>query len=117
MVRAKGRPRASCVRTSTTRAPVSDVEVLTQLALGRRVHFDRQTLPREVIHDRQAAKPAPIDQPIVHKVHRPAFVRPCGGGQGAPRDPATLGPPALDPEPGFPVEPVDPRPVYRIAPS
>src|SRR3989442_4758106 len=61
------------------------------------------------------AKGRPIDQPIVHKVHRPAFVRPCGGWQGAPRDRGTLAPPALDREPGFAVEPVDPLPVHRIA--
>src|SRR3989442_11345705 len=63
------------------------------------------------------AKGRPIDQPIVHKVHRPAFVRPCGGWQGAPRDRGTLAPPALDREPRFAVEPVDPLPVHRLAPS
>jgi len=39
------------------------------------IHFDRQTFPRVVIHDRQGPQSPPVIQSIAYKIHRPTFIR------------------------------------------
>src|SRR6266446_7761259 len=109
----------SIVRDEHRRARARLDEPLEHLdhspAADRRVHFDRQTGPREVIHHRQKPDAAAVFQGVQQEVERPALVDPRRPRQRRPAGDAAPAAPSAYREAVVAIQAVDPLEIQAIA--